>query len=93
MEKIAGTLIPLIVSGYSRRRGVTAGKCIAGAAAACVLAGAFTAVLAVLSRNMLNGLDSHLAYFTVCLVLEGVALLGLLLLLPCAFFKKRGKTG
>ncbi len=38
---------------------------------------------------MLNGLNSHLAYFTVCLVLEGVALLGLLILLPCAFLKNK----
>jgi hypothetical protein len=71
---------------------VTLKKCIAGAVAACVLAGAFTAVLLVLDKNMLNGLDSHLAYFTVCLVLEGVALLGLLILLPCVFIKKRGNN-
>ncbi len=63
-----------------------------GGVAACVLIGAFVAVLIVLNRNMLNGLNSHLAYFTVCLVLEGVALLGFLILLPCAFFKKRGKS-
>lgn len=86
---IAGTLIPLAVYGYSRKKGINAKKGAAGAVAACVLAGAFAAVLLVLDRNMLNGLDSHLAYFTVCLVLEGVALLGLLILLPCAFFKKR----
>ena len=86
---IAGTLIPLAVYGYSRKRGVTAGKVVIGAVAACVLAGAFVAALIVFDRNMLNGLDSHLAYFTVCLVLEGVALLGLLILLPCAFLKKK----
>ena len=89
LAAIAGTLIPLTIYGYSRKRGVTAKKCVAGAAAACVLAGAFAAVLIVLGKNMMNGLDSHLAYFTVCLVLEGVALLGLLILLPCAFLKKR----
>ena len=88
---IAGTVLPLTVYGYSRRKGMTAGKGVAVAVAACVPAGAFAAVLAVLDRNMLNGLDSHLAYFTVCLVLEGLALLGLLILLPCAFLKKRGK--
>ncbi len=85
---IVGTLIPLIVYGWSRKRGMTAGNGLSGAVAACVLAGAFIAVLAVLDRNMLNGLDSHLAYFTVCLVLESAALLGLLILLPCVFFKK-----
>ena len=88
---IAGTLIPLILYGYSRKRGVTVKKCVAGAVAAGILAGAFVAVLTVLGRNMMNGLNSHLAYFTVCLVLEGVALLGLLILLPGAFLKKRGK--
>ena len=68
---------------------MTAKKGVAGAVAACVLAGAFVAVLIVLDKNMLNGLNSHLAYFTVCLVLEGVALLGLLILLPCAFLKNK----
>ena len=87
---IAGTLIPLAIYGYSRKRGVTVKKCVIGAVSACVLAGAFIAVLIVLDKNMMNGLDSHLAYFTVCLVLEGVALLGLLLLLPCAFLRKGG---
>ena len=86
---IAGTLIPLIIYGYSRKKGMTAKKGVAGAVAACVLAGAFIAVLIVLDKNMLNGLNSHLAYFTVCLVLEGVTLLGLLILLPCAFLKKK----
>ncbi|MBR5424369.1 MAG: DUF4838 domain-containing protein [Clostridia bacterium] len=86
---IAGTLIPLIIYGYSRKKGVTAKKGVAGAVAACVLTGAFIAVLIVLDKNMLNGLNSHLAYFTVCLVLEGVALLGLLILLPCAFLKRK----
>ena len=76
---------------------MTAKKGVAGALSACVLAVAFIAVLIVLDKNMLNGLSSHLAYFTVCLVLEGVALLGLLILLPCAFLKskkslKEGKT-
>lgn len=89
---ISGTIISLTVYGYSRKRGVTLKKCIAGAVAACVLAGAFAAVLLVLDKNMLNGLDSHLAYFTVCLVLEGLALLGLLILLPCVFIKKRGNN-
>lgn len=86
---IAGTIIPLAIYGYSRKKGVTAKKCVTGAVAACVLAGAFVAVLTVLDRSMLNGLDSHLAYFTVCLVLEGLALLGLLILLPGAFLKKK----
>ena len=85
---IAGTLIPLTVYGCSRKRGMTAGKVVSGAVAACVLAVAFIAVLIVLDRSMMNGLDSHLAYFTVCLVLEGAVLLGLLILLPCAFLKK-----
>ncbi len=88
---IAGILIPLSLYGYSRKRGVTAGKCIAGGVAACLIAGAFIAVLAVLDRDMMNGLDSHLAYFTVCLILEGVALLGLLILLPGLFLKKKDK--
>ncbi|MCR5041306.1 MAG: hypothetical protein K6C36_04300 [Clostridia bacterium] len=38
---IAGTLIPLAVYGYSRKRGMNAGKGVIGAVAACVLAGAF----------------------------------------------------
>ena len=84
---IAGTLIPLTIYGYSRKRGMTAKKGVAGGVAACVLAGAFIAVLIVLNKNMLNGLNSHLAYFTVCLVLEGLTLPGLLILLPCAFLK------
>ena len=86
---IAGTLIPLVLYGYSRKRGMTVKKGVTGAVAACVLAGAFIAVLIVLDKNMMNGLNSHLAYFTVCLVLEGVALLGLLILLPCAFLKNK----
>ncbi len=90
LAAIAGTMIALSVYGYSRKRGLHAKKILTGAVAACVIAGAFAAVLLVLSRNMLNGLHSHLAYFTVCLILEGVALLGLLILLPCAFLKKRG---
>ena len=83
------TVIPLAVCGYSRQRGMNAKKGVAGAVAVCVVAGAFIAVLTVLDRNMMNGLDSHLAYFTVCLVLECLALLGLLILLPCAFLKRR----
>ena len=86
---IAGTLIPLIIYGYSRKRGLTAKKLAGVIAPACVLAGAFVAVLFVFSKNMMNGLSSHLAYFTVCLILEGVALLGLLILLPCVFLKKK----
>ena len=89
---IAGTLIPLTVCGYSRKKEMTAKKLFGGSIAACVLAVAFTAVLVVLDRNMMNGLQSHLAYFTVCLVLEGVALLGLLILLPCAFLEKKTKN-
>ena len=54
-----------------------------------MITGAFIAVLIVLGKNMMNGLDSHLAYFTVCLVLEGLTLLGLLILLPCAIFRKK----
>ena len=80
--------VPTAAAGYARGRGSRAAK-IAAAATACVLAAAFAAVLLVLDRSMLNGLDSHLAYFTVCLVLEGLALLGLLTLLPCAFLKKK----
>ena len=68
-------------------------KLLALAVALCLLAGAFAAVLVVLDKNMLNGLASHLAYFTVCLVLEGVALLGLLILLPAAFLRKKKKPG
>ena len=81
------TVIPLAIYGYSRKRGNAAKKAVIGAAAACVVAGAFIAVLTVLEKNMMNGLGSHLAYFTVCLVLEGLALLGLLILLPCPFVK------
>ncbi len=88
LAAIAGTLIPLSVYGYSRKRSLSAKEIVTGAVAAGVIAGAFVAVLFVLSRNMLNGLNSHLAYFTVCLVLEGLALLGLLILLPCVFLKK-----
>ena len=88
---IAGTLIPLSIYGYSRKRGITAKKTVIGAVTAGVAAGAFVAVLIVLSRNMMNGLSSHLAYFTVCLILEGVALLGLLILLPCVFLRKKAK--
>ena len=92
LAAIANTLIPLCVYGYSRKRGMNVKKIVVGAVAACVLVGAFIAVLIVLDRNMMNGLDSHLAYFTVCLVLEGISLLGLLFLLPSAFLKKRDKT-
>ena len=88
---IAGTLIPLSIYGYSRKRGITAKKTVIGAVTAGVVAGAFVAVLIVLSRNMMNGLSSHLAYFTVCLILEGVALLGLLILPPCVFLRKKAK--
>ncbi|MBQ6165749.1 MAG: DUF4838 domain-containing protein [Clostridia bacterium] len=89
LAAIALTVIPLAVCGYSRREGKRVKKRVIGGVAACVIAGAFIAALCVLDRNMLNGLDSHLAYFTVSLMLEGVALLGLLVLLPCAFLKKR----
>jgi hypothetical protein len=82
------TVIPLAIYGYSRKRGGVAKKAVIGAIAACVIAGAFVAVLIVLGKNMMNGLDSHLAYFTVCLVLEGLTLLGLLILLPCPFLRK-----
>ncbi len=82
------TVIPLAINGYSRKRGGVAKKAVIGAIAACAVAGAFIAVLIVLGKNMMNGLDSHLAYFTVCLVLEGLVLLGLLILLPCPFLRK-----
>ena len=91
LAAIVGTLIPLIIYGYSRKKGMTAGKGVIASVTACVLAGAFIAVLIVLDQNMMNGLDSHLAYFTVCLVLEGLSLLGLLILLPTVFLKKRVK--
>ena len=86
---IAGTLIPLTVYGYSRKPGLNAKKLLGGIIPACILAGAFIAVFFVFNRNMMNGLESHLAYFTVCLILEGLVVLGLLILLPCAFIKHR----
>ncbi len=89
---IAGTLIPLCVYGYSRKRGITAKKTVIGVVAASLIAGAFIAVLTVLGKNMMNGLNSHLAYFTVCLILEGLALLGLLILMPCVFIGKKPET-
>ena len=88
LAAIALTVVGLAVYGYTRKREKRTRNRIIGLCALCVLAGAFVAVLPVLDRNMLNGLDSHLAYFTVCLMLEGVSLLGLLILLPCAFLKR-----
>lgn len=88
---IAGTLIPLSIYGYARKRGINAKKIVIGAVTAAVIAGAFVAVLIVLSGNMMNGLSSHLAYFTVCLILEGAALLGLLIFLPRVFLRKKTK--
>ena len=84
------TVVALAAVGYARKPG-RAKKIVGGAIALCLLAGAFAAVLIVLGKNMMNGLASHLAYFTVCLVLEGVALLGLLILLPAAFLRKKKK--
>ena len=84
-------VVSLAIIGYSGKRGNLVKKAVPGAVIVCALAGAFAAVLAALDKNMLNGLDSHLAYFTVCLVLEGLALLGLPVLLPCAFLKKKNE--
>ncbi|MBQ1553445.1 MAG: DUF4838 domain-containing protein [Clostridia bacterium] len=91
---LALILIPTVIAaiyGYSRKKGRPAVKAVIGAVVICAVFGAFFALLSILDKSMLNGLDSHLAYFTVCLVLVGVALLGLLVVLPCAFIRRGGK--